>query len=171
MSRPITQSPPVRALRLLSEAALAGIVASYALIICIQVFYRFALNDSIVWSEEVVRYALLWGVMIGSGVAADRGAHVALDPLRGLLKDPRHYRIVSWLAGICVLIFCAIVGYYSWIYLTRLWNMTSPAAQIPMRYVFLSVPVGMGLTSFFVIVHLIAGDSPSTDPLETEHLS
>lgn len=171
MPRPITQSLPVRVVRTLSEGVLAAIVASYALIICVQVFYRYALNDSITWSEEVVRFGLLWGVMIGSGIAADRGAHVALDPLRSLLKNPLHFRIVSWIAGLCVILFCALLGYYSWMYLTRLWNMTSPAAQIPMRYVFFSVPVGMALTSFFVLVHLIAGDSRSADPLETELMS
>lgn len=167
-AHPIVNSAPVRIVRLVSEGLLAAIVASYAIIVCVQVVFRFALNDSLVWSEEVVRFALLWGVMIGSGVAADRGAHVALDPLRGLLKNPAHMRIITWIAGLCVLGFCAILGYYTWVYLNRLWFMTSPAAQIPMRYVFVSVPVGMALTSFFVIVHLIAGERLSNDPLDME---
>ncbi|MBP6679467.1 MAG: TRAP transporter small permease, partial [Paracoccus sp.] len=77
----ILNSAPVRFVRLVSEISLAAIVAAYAIIICTQVFYRYALNSSLVWSEEVVRFALLWGVMIGAGVATDRLAHIALDPL------------------------------------------------------------------------------------------
>ncbi len=156
---------PVVIIRRAAEALLAAIVASYAVIICLQVFYRYVLNDSLVWSEELVRYGLLWGVMIGAGVSADRGAHVALAPLEGRLA-PRAERVVAWAAGLCILAFCAIVAIMGVEYIQRLWFMSSPAMQLPMRYVFLALPVGAVLTAFFVLVHLIAGTGlKRNDPL------
>lgn len=155
-SRGLAQSLPVQIVRVVSEAALAAIVASYAVIICMQVYFRFALNDSLVWSEELVRYGLLWGVMIGAGVSADRGAHVALAPLKGRLS-PGTARIVAWAVGLCIVIFCAVVAVMGVQYIQRLWFMSSPAMQLPMRYVFAALPVGAVLTAFFVIVHLIDG--------------
>lgn len=160
--------PPVMLVRRLVEWFLALIMASYAIIICTQVFYRFVLNSSLTWTEEVVRYALLWGVMVGAGVASDRGAHVALDPLRGLLKSRRAQVGLSWIVGGLVIVFCAIVSYASVEYIGRLWNMTSPAAQLPMRYVFAAIPTGCGLMIFFVLVHLISGTYSVRKSADTE---
>lgn len=152
----LAQAAPVRILRHALEAVTAFVVASYAMIICLQNFYRFVLNSSLVWSEEVVRYGLLWGVMLGAAVASDRGAHVALDPLRGSVS-PAAYRIIAWVSGLLVITFCAVVGWYGWQYVSRLWMMSSPATQIPMYYVFISIPVGCALMALFTIVHLVSG--------------
>jgi TRAP-type C4-dicarboxylate transport system permease small subunit len=147
---------PVRLVRHALEVLVALVVASYAAIICLQIFYRFVLNDSLVWSEELVRYGLLWGVMLGAALASDRNAHVALDPLRNSLS-PRAYRAMAWLCGVLIVLFCAVVGWYGWEYINRLWQMRSPASQIPMRWVFASMPIGCTLIAFFTIIHLISG--------------
>jgi TRAP-type C4-dicarboxylate transport system permease small subunit len=147
---------PVRLVRHTVEAAVAAIILSYAAIICAQVFYRYVLNSSLIWSEELVRYGLLWGVMLGAALASDRGAHVALEPLKEVLT-PARYRLVMWVTGLLVLTFCAVVGWYGWEYLSRLRHMRSPASQIPMPYVFAAIPVGCGLMGFFTLVHLLSG--------------
>ncbi|WP_180900379.1 TRAP transporter small permease [Martelella soudanensis] len=166
----LARSLPVRILRLVCEIALALIVASYAIITCAQVFYRFILNDSLVWSEELVRYGLLWGVMIGAAIAADRGLHIALAPLQGTVRAPAAVATMEWIVAAAVVLFCAIMGYAGWRYISQLWFMTSPAAQIPMRYVFAALPVGAVLISVFVVIHTIAGtySLPRTDG-NTEH--
>ena len=169
--RSVLDSPLVRLVRRLSEITLAFIVASYAVIICTQVFYRYALNSSLVWSEEIVRFGLLWGVMIGSGVATDRMAHIALDPLAGRMGSPRAQRLHSLAVGALTIAFCGVVGWASIDYINRLWFMTSPAAHIPMRYVFAALPVGCGLIIFFVIAHLAAGTPQSGHNSVSEHLS
>ncbi len=161
----LPQAWPVRIVRHLSEMTLATIVAAYAVIICAQVFFRFVLNDSLVWSEEVVRYGLLWGVMIGAGVASDRLAHVALDPLRSVVEGHAALAL-RCIVGLLILTFSAIVIWASIQYVGRLWMTTSPAASIPMRYVFSAIPVGFGLMSFFTLVHLLADSgNPQRDQI------
>lgn len=167
----ILNSPPVRFVRLLSEAVLGFIVASYAIIICVQVFYRYALNSSLVWSEEIVRFGLLWGVMIGSGVASDRMAHIALDPLASRMTSARSQLLHSLVIGLLTIAFCGVVGWASVEYINRLWFVTSPAAHIPMRYVFAAIPVGCALIVFFVIVHLLARTPQHGHDSASEHLS
>lgn len=158
----LAQTLPVRVVRRLTEALVAFFVAAYASIICVQVFYRYALNDSLVWSEEVVRYGLLWGVMLGAALASDRGAHIALEPLKNSLS-PQSYRVLQWLAGALIIAFCAVVAWYGWQYTSRLWRMSSPAMQMPMWYVFISIPVGCVLVSFFTLIHLMSGSFAATD--------
>lgn len=168
----LAQSLPIRVLRFACEIALALIVASYAIITCAQVFYRFILNDSLVWSEELVRYGLLWGVMIGAAIAADRGLHIALAPLQGMVRAPAAVATMEWAVAAAIVLFCAIMGYAGWRYISQLWFMTSPAAQIPMRYVFAALPVGATLISVFVVIHTIAGTHRlSENDVATEHLA
>ena len=153
-ARTLAQSGPVRIIRFLTEVAVAILLTGYAAIICVQVFYRYVLNDSLVWSEELVRYGLLWGVMLGAALTSDRGAHIALEPLKAALK-PAHYRKVQWLAGLLIILFCTITAWYGWEYTSRLWHMSSPASQIPMPYVFISIPIGCALISFFLsLIHI-----------------
>ena len=164
----LDQSWPVRLVRHGLEVVVAAVVLLYAAIICAQVFYRFVLNSSLVWSEELVRYGLLWGVMLGAALASDRGAHIALDPLRESVS-PNTYRVLAWLSGLVVLAFCAVCFWYGWDYVYRIRFMSSPASQIPMIYVYSAIPVGAALIGFFVVVHLVSGTYTSgTDMLESD---
>ena len=167
--RNLAQSLPVRLVRYACEITLAGIVASYAVITCSQVFYRYVLNASLTWSEEIVRFALLWGVMIGAGVAADRGAHIALAPLQGVIRDPRLVKLMDWAVTGIVVIFCGYLAYSGIGYIRQLWFMTAPATQIPMRYVFAALPIGAVLTSFFFIVHTISGTHRASEDAKEEY--
>jgi TRAP-type C4-dicarboxylate transport system permease small subunit len=158
----------VRAVRRAIEFLTVLTIASYAVLIVVQVFYRYALNSSITWSEEVVQYALLWGVMIGSAVATDRGAHIVLNPLDARL-GPRGRRIRAVLADLCTVAFCGVLIYYGWLLMYRTWYMQSPAADIPMYYVYAAMPIGAALVIFFTIVHSIAGTI--RDPGRVDELS
>lgn len=164
---PLARSWPVRAVRRALEALVASVVLGYAMIICAQVFYRYALNSSLIWSEEIVRYGLLWGVMLGAALASDRNAHVALDPLRGAVSDGT-YRVVAWISGALILTFCAIVAWYGYQYCWRIRFMSSPAVQIPMVYVYAAIPVGCALIAFFTLVHLISGTHLSSRLVDEE---
>lgn len=166
----LAQSWPVRIVRHALEAAVAIVVASYAVIICTQVFYRYVLNSSLIWSEELVRFGLLWGVMLGAGLASDRNAHIAIDPLRDFVR-PSAYRIISFCSSLLILVFCAIVAWYGWEYSYRIRFMTSPASQIPMMYVYAAIPVGCLLMAFFCIVHLVSGTYVYKQPAEKDLLT
>lgn len=47
------------------------------------VFWRYALNNSIVWAEEILRYIMIWGVLVGAGLTAREDQHVSMDILQG----------------------------------------------------------------------------------------
>jgi TRAP-type C4-dicarboxylate transport system permease small subunit len=50
-----------------------------------QFFSRYALNDSISWTEEVARYLLIALTFIGSAGAVRRGTHIRVETLEQLL--------------------------------------------------------------------------------------
>jgi len=47
----------------------------------IQVFFRYVVQSSLGWSEELSRYLFVWLIFIGSAVALPKGFHIAIDML------------------------------------------------------------------------------------------
>lgn len=161
----IVNAPPVVAVRRAVEFLCVIGVVFYTIMVCLQVFYRYALNSSLVWSEEVVQFVLLWTVMLGSAVATDQGAHIVLNPLDDRLSL-RGRRIRSAVAEVCSIVFCAALFWTGCQLVWRTRIMTSSAADIPMYVVYLSMPVGAALIIFFSTVHAIAGTVHHIDPME-----
>lgn len=50
-----------------------------AAIVAFQVFFRYVLNHSLFWSEELARFILVWLTFLGATVAYYHGAHPGMD--------------------------------------------------------------------------------------------
>jgi TRAP-type transport system small permease protein len=161
----IADAMPVVIVRRIVEAVTVLGVASYSILICLQVFYRYGLNSSLTWSEELVQFILFWTVMLGSAIATDRGAHIILNPLEDHLS-PRGRRIRALSAELGTIVFCCVLAYYGFALAYRTRFMTSSAADIPMSYVYAAMPVGALLIIFFATVHAIAGTLHHADPMD-----
>ena len=158
-------SGPVVAVRLTAELVTALGVAGYAVLICLQVFFRYFLNSALTWSEELVQFMLLWTVMLGSAVATDRGLHIPLNPLDELVGD-RGRKTLARVALACTIVFCLVLAWYGTQLVQRTMRMTSPAADIPMWAVYSAMPVGAVLIAFFALVHFIDGTDLRLDPMD-----
>ena len=56
-----------------------GLLFLLALLLSAGVFYRYVLNDSIYWSNEVARYLLVYLVFFGATMAHRHRAHIRID--------------------------------------------------------------------------------------------
>ncbi len=61
------------------------------------VFFRYVLNNSIVWAEEVLRYLMMWAVLVGAGLAARDDQHVCMDVLQTSLKRWPKVRAIHYI--------------------------------------------------------------------------
>src|SRR4051794_3520866 len=57
-----------------------------AFIVFLQFFTRYVLNDSLAWTEEIARYALIWVVFIGGVMVTRRNTHIAVELLSNVMK-------------------------------------------------------------------------------------
>jgi C4-dicarboxylate transporter DctQ subunit len=76
--------------------------------VILQVFSRYLFNYSFVWAEELVRYLMIWMVMIGASLVQSKNDHIRID-FFPLLAGPKSRRIIETFFRLCTLLFLAII--------------------------------------------------------------
>lgn len=74
-----------RVLRRIVEAVAAGIVLAEIGILFAGVVARFVLNAPLIWSDELASILFLWLAMLGAVLAVQRGSHMRLTSVLGLV--------------------------------------------------------------------------------------
>jgi TRAP-type C4-dicarboxylate transport system permease small subunit len=114
------------------------------------VFFRYILNDSIVWAEEVIRYAFIWMFFLSMPEVTRTASHIALDfiptHLHGNLKI-----ILDIIIEIINNVFLVLVVYYGMKITFVNMAQGSPALQIPYGCVYAAIPIGGVLMILFSI--------------------
>src|SRR5262245_66504224 len=88
-------------------------MAIIVVVMAVQVFYRYALNDSLIWTEEVSRYLLILMTFLLVGVAFERGELVSVQFFINRLPRRIAYllTIPVYLAIIAFLVALSFYGY------------------------------------------------------------
>jgi TRAP-type C4-dicarboxylate transport system permease small subunit len=122
-----------------------GLVMTVMLVVVsLQVWYRFVLNDPLAWSEELARYLFVWISFIGSAVGVRMNVHLGIDLIEKIMT-PRGHKILSVIVNALIQIFLLIVIFWGIKILAVVRFQTSASMGIPMTYPYLAVPVGGAL--------------------------
>jgi TRAP-type transport system small permease protein len=147
-----------------SGLVVTGAALAVALVaMAAQVVSRYGLGASIVWAEELARYALIWSTMVGSAVAYRRGAHVAMTALLDA-APPLLGRLVCRLCHAIALAFAALVVWQGWFLAMRNFQrgQLSPALQIEIGWIYLAVPAGAALIALAALEAVARGSATSS---------
>jgi TRAP-type C4-dicarboxylate transport system permease small subunit len=117
-------------------------------IIFSEIVFRYVLDSSLIWSEELARYLLVWVAMLGCSIALRKKGHFGIELL--VKEFPKGIR------KLCALLTCAVMFIF-------LGTMTavgtlmvaqadevSTVMQMPMRYPYAAIPLG----GFLMLFHL-----------------
>ncbi len=111
-----------------------------SLLLGVNVFYRYVLNDSIYWSNEVARYLLGYIVFFGATVGHKNGVHIRIDMIFIHLSQ-KSTKMVNKIISIFFILFWIVVLYGS-IKLFPIFMMQSTATlQIPYAIPFAALPL------------------------------
>ena len=111
-----------------------------SLLLGVAVFYRYALNDSIYWSNEVARYLLAYIVFLGSTMAHKHKAHIRIDTIFIYISDNMRKNIEIFIAMLFIAFWTVIV--LGCIKLFPLFMMqTTATLQIPYAIPFAALPI------------------------------
>jgi len=133
-------------------------LAALGIAICVglnlaQVICRYFLYAPLSWSEEVMRYTMIWVAMAGALAALARMELPAVN-LLAELGSARIRRIAAVISSTSVTIFCTTLVVAGWPTLRRAFGTVSPAAEIPLHYAYLAIFIGSGLIAFVAIAML-----------------
>ena len=124
-------------LRLLRAAARAVVVFLFAAIVVVvfaQVVSRFVFNAPFSWSEELARYLQVWLILLASAACVRRG--------------PRLEWTMRFLSLAGVIFFLGVVIVSGIVLISATANQMTPALEIPIRIVYLALPIGALLMLF-----------------------
>jgi TRAP-type transport system small permease protein len=161
-----------RALMATLRWALIGLLMGMALVVFANVLLRYVSGGSIVWAEEVARYAMVWLTLLGAGPVLRTGGHIAIENLQDVLP-PSAARVMR---AAIALTLCALgVGMVvmGWQYMQRAQFQLTPATQVSFAYVYAAMPVGGALLLWSVVASAAAYVSErrfETDPSQQDHL-
>lgn len=126
------------------------LMLAMVVIIFAQVVARYALSNSLSWSEEIGRYIFVWMTFIGSAIAVRNKLHVALDMF--VVRLPRSLqKLCLMISYVSMMIFTGVVVYGGYKFVLKGSNQISAAMQLPMHYVYIVLPVGGGLIFFYLL--------------------
>jgi TRAP-type C4-dicarboxylate transport system permease small subunit len=157
--------PFVRRLHAVLTAAAVMLLAGYFVMVVLQVFFRYVLNDSLFWAEEFVRAAMIWGVMVASALVAASRNHIRVEVLE-LMLPPAGRRVVVFAANALSLAFCLVLLWAGVEFVDRTFFQRSPMLDIPKWWVYLAIPVGAALEALMMLLTWGRDSAPadSTDP-------
>lgn len=122
----------------------------------LQVFFRYVVGSSLFWSEELMRYMMLWLIAAGSGLAFTRGQFLGMRLLVEMLPRPIR-RGCDVLAAILMLIFLGVLIWYGFQFSWGTRQQSATALGISMFWVHVSVVVAAVLLALHVLLNEILG--------------
>jgi TRAP-type C4-dicarboxylate transport system permease small subunit len=136
-------------------SVITGLMAVIVVSIAAQVFWRYVLNNALVWPEEVSRYCFMWACCLGMSVGVRRGDLIAIDVLWE--GKPRRLRLtVSILARILTIPLLVVFVWQGWNLVGVVAGQLTASTQIPVGWVYLALPVSSGLALLFLVEMLSA---------------
>ena len=145
------------------EVLLAAMGLAMTAVVAAQVFFRYGLNASLFWSEELARYLLVWLTFLGASAAFRRGAHPGIDLMVVRLPGPAKRAAETLVLVASLAVFAVMVVYgirFSWFVRMQI----TPALGLPKWAVFAAVPVSGAIGAAHTLAFLWPGRTKQERP-------
>ncbi|MEX2632286.1 MAG: TRAP transporter small permease [Tistlia sp.] len=144
------------AIAMVVGAALALLLTVIVVAIFAQVFWRYVLNEPLVWPEEAARYSFIWLSFLGLPLLLRHGEMIAVETVAAALPE-RVRALLQGLAGLLAVPLLVILVWQGIRLMDVVSGQIAPATGLPSSLLYLAAPVGALLSLFFLAERLIAG--------------
>ena len=120
------------------------------IVVFLQFFTRYALNDSLAWTEEIARYLLTCVAFLGGGMAVRRFSHIHVE----FLYVYYPYGLARFLSTLVDALRVAFFGYATWLcWKITLIMQTQPMVVVdwPMSIIYGISTLGIAMMTFRAI--------------------
>src|SRR3954470_9612068 len=137
----------------LVEIPAALLVVAEVVVLLAGILARYVLHKPIVWSDELAGILFLWLAMLGSVIALQRGEHMRMTAIVGMLK-PRARAFLDVIAVAAALAFLLLVIHPAYEFAADEVFVTTPALDIPNVWRAAALPVGIALMLLVALLRL-----------------
>jgi TRAP-type C4-dicarboxylate transport system permease small subunit len=124
-----------------------------------QIFCRYVLVRPLGFTDETMRYSMVWVTFLAGSGLVFRREHMAT----ALFDHPRFEpirRVVQAIIMLSIAAFAAVMTWNGWSLALRNAVQLSPSAQIPMIYPYIAIPVGGVLVLVYALWLLFVPSAP-----------
>jgi TRAP-type C4-dicarboxylate transport system permease small subunit len=125
-----------------------------ALLVIVQVFFRYVLGNPLTGSQELAVFSMVWVVMLGATIAFRNRSHIAVNLVVDLFPSGVQ-RCMRCLSYALILAFLSILGVQGWALTTRAMMQIAPSTHIPVGCIAVSIPICALVSSLYILEMLV----------------
>lgn len=139
--------------RILSRLIEIAIIIGAAFIVAMvtsEVVLRYVFKHSLIFTEELSRYLMVWIVFLGSALAVRDKAHIRINILTKRL-NPAQRKVADLLAYVLVLFFLLVVAVEGFRILPSQLQQMCTTFDLSLFYFYLAIPAGCLLMMIYLL--------------------
>lgn len=135
---------------------IAIIFGLVALLTIYQVFARYVLNNPLIWSEAIVRYSMVWIVLLGTAIALRKGLLISVEAVLYLVPK-KVKRLMELIIIVINLIFLVLLIKFGFEIMGNLANQRTGALNISVAWIYAAIPAGsiLGVINCIAVLYEI----------------
>jgi len=118
------------------------LVAAMTVVVLMQVFARYVLNNPLAWTEELAIFAMIWMTFLVTPIAYRTGGNVAIEIIRDLFKG-RGQAAIQLVLNLLVVLLLVILLRHSILYVERGMGSVVASLGISSGLLYLIMPIGV----------------------------
>jgi TRAP-type C4-dicarboxylate transport system permease small subunit len=126
-----------------------------ALVVFLQFFSRYILNDSAAWTEEIARYMLMWVTFIGAAIVMRRGTNIGVEVLMHMLPTGPQ-RVLRFFIDVVTVGFVGLLCWFSIAITERMGIQRMTVIDVSMSVVYGGIALGCFLMFWRAVQAFIA---------------
>lgn len=101
----------------------------------IQIFYRYVMNQPLLWTEEFTMIAFVWAVFWAAAFCVPIREHVSFDVVYDIVSERTRRLFTMFSMAVLIVAFAMLIP-YTWDYLDFLMRKKSSVLRLPMSLVY-----------------------------------
>jgi TRAP-type C4-dicarboxylate transport system permease small subunit len=124
--------------------------------ICVQVFMRYVMQNSLFWSEELARYLFVLFVNVGISYGVKTKKHIRVEVFSMCLPAKAQV-MIRIIADTIFLLFAIVIIYYGFKASAKIFSLhqTSPALGLQMGIVYITLPVSYVMVFIRLVQNIV----------------
>ena len=115
---------------------------------------RYVFNSALTWSEEFLRFTIVWYALLSASILHKRNGHLGITIIRETFPQAVQRflkRVVIYLGTLTV----ALVTAFGFVLVFGTWAQITPALGISVGLPYAAIPVSFLLMTLYGVVHII----------------